>query len=105
MIIIHDIWLQEDRYSNRDVIKSCWRKVKILPSDWNQGINNEVVSDLIPEGHKMITDEEYEILCSMMKEIMMKTITSKLDTCTIALILSDFFAAGISVNHLSKDNN
>ena len=85
MKILHIIWSNNGKYATEEGIKRCRRKADILPTAWNQDINNSVGSNYISEKEKRISDNDCELLCNLMKKFQTKTTPARLDISTTAV--------------------
>ena len=54
MKILKKIWLLDDKYSSKDMIRRCWRKANCLPTLDQINLNNDI-------GHRDRSEKQIEI--------------------------------------------
>lgn len=70
MMLLLQVWTNEEKYATEDAVKRCWRRADILPVSWNAEINNDVGSKTMPDKSKTISKEEYaEELCDILSKL------------------------------------
>jgi hypothetical protein len=69
MNLLDNIWSKDGKYATEDLILCCWQKAGILPPSWMADINNEVRRALLLVKDKKVSNEDFNLLCNLMKNL------------------------------------
>jgi hypothetical protein len=98
MNILNNIWGKDGKYASEDSVRRCWRKADILPPTWMADINNEVGSGSLSMKDKKISDEDCDLLCSLMKNLRTKVTDNAIDMSKEGYAMQGSFVEEISTN-------
>ena len=97
MIIFNDLYSEDKKYAEENVILRCWRKAGILPVSWNADIENAAGSASLAAKDNTVSTEDCDLMCSLMNSLTTKDATVYVNT--EAYVLQDSFVED-SINDL-----
>jgi hypothetical protein len=98
MNLLDNIWGKDGKYASEDSVRRCWRKADILPPTWMADINNEVGSASLPMKDKKISDEDCDLLCTLMKNLTTKATDSAIDMSKEGYAMQGSFVEELNID-------
>ena len=86
MELLKSVW-EGEKYVSKESISRWWRKADILPVTWNSDINNNVVSESIPQMDKVTRDDIPSEMCELTSSVKFITEEYCVDTVDDAVFL------------------